>query len=64
MRKKKILIVEDETGIRMALEDDFLLEGYDVDVAEDLQQLRRDLKKKPSLAPHTRAYLQRWQNGL
>ena len=32
---KKILIVEDEELIRMALEDDFRYEGYDVDYAED-----------------------------
>jgi two-component system alkaline phosphatase synthesis response regulator PhoP len=30
---KKILIIEDEEPIRMALEDDFRLENYDVDVA-------------------------------
>ena len=32
---KKILIIEDEALIRMALEDDFLFEGYDVVIAED-----------------------------
>jgi len=32
---KKILIIEDEELIRMALEDDFRLEGYDVDCAAD-----------------------------
>ena len=32
---KKILIIEDEELIRMALEDDFRLEDYDVDVASD-----------------------------
>jgi two-component system, OmpR family, alkaline phosphatase synthesis response regulator PhoP len=31
----KILIIEDEESIRMALEDDFRLEDYDVDVASD-----------------------------
>ncbi len=30
---KRILIVEDEKAIRMALEDDFLAEGYEVDSA-------------------------------
>ncbi len=30
---KKILIIEDEESIRMALEDDFLLEGYEVAIA-------------------------------
>jgi len=33
--KKKILIIEDEEPIRMALEDDFRLEDYEVDVASD-----------------------------
>jgi DNA-binding response OmpR family regulator len=32
---KKILIIEDEETIRIALEDDFRLEGYDVEVASD-----------------------------
>ncbi|MDX1285288.1 MAG: response regulator transcription factor [Draconibacterium sp.] len=32
---KKILIIEDEDLIRMALEDDFSLEGYEVDSAAD-----------------------------
>ena len=32
---KKILIIEDEEPIRMALEDDFLLEGYEVEVASN-----------------------------
>lgn len=32
---KKILIIEDEQAISMALEDDFRLEGYDVTVASD-----------------------------
>jgi two-component system alkaline phosphatase synthesis response regulator PhoP len=32
---KKILIIEDEEPIRMALEDDFRLENYDVVVAND-----------------------------
>ena len=32
---KKILIIEDEELIRMALEDDFRLEDYDVEVASD-----------------------------
>jgi DNA-binding response OmpR family regulator len=33
--QKKILIIEDEELIRMALEDDFRLEGYRVEVASD-----------------------------
>jgi len=32
---KKILIIEDEESIRMALEDDFRLEDYDVEVASN-----------------------------
>lgn len=32
---KKILIIEDEESIRMALEDDFRLENYNVEVASD-----------------------------
>jgi len=36
--KKKILIVEDEEPIRMALEDDFRLENYEVEVASDGQE--------------------------
>jgi DNA-binding response OmpR family regulator len=32
---KKLLIIEDEESIRMALEDDFRLENYDVTVASD-----------------------------
>ena len=32
---KKILIIEDEESIRIALEDDFRLENYDVTVASD-----------------------------
>ena len=33
--KQKILIIEDEEPIRMALEDDFRLEDYEVEVASD-----------------------------
>jgi DNA-binding response OmpR family regulator len=32
---KKILIIEDEESIRMALEDDFRIEGYEVEVTSD-----------------------------
>ena len=32
---KKILLIEDEELIRMALEDDFRVEGYDVEIASD-----------------------------
>jgi len=34
----KILVVEDEESIRMALEDDLTFEGYDVSSAEDGEQ--------------------------
>jgi rSAM/selenodomain-associated transferase 1 len=37
-----------------------LPEWYDVDVAEDLQVLRRSLAQDPATAPHTRAFLERW----
>ena len=30
---KRVLIIEDERAIRLALEDDFLAEGYQVDSA-------------------------------
>jgi glycosyltransferase A (GT-A) superfamily protein (DUF2064 family) len=35
-----------------------LPEWYDVDVADDLERLRRDLEKEPRLAPHTWNFLQ------
>jgi rSAM/selenodomain-associated transferase 1 len=40
-----------------------LPQWYDVDVADDLRRLRRDLAENPAAAPRTRAYLQHWQNG-
>ena len=36
---------------------------YDVDVGEDLQQLRSDLANNPTAAPRTGAFLQRWHNS-
>jgi rSAM/selenodomain-associated transferase 1 len=36
-----------------------LPEWYDVDVADDLERLRRDLEREPRLAPHTWDFLQR-----
>ena len=36
-----------------------LPEWYDVDVAADLERLQCDLQQDPSLAPHTRAFLER-----
>jgi rSAM/selenodomain-associated transferase 1 len=35
-----------------------LPEWYDVDVADDLERLRRDLEEEPRLAPHTWDFLQ------
>ncbi len=35
MTKERILVVEDEEGILMALEDDLGMEGYEVDTARD-----------------------------
>ena len=43
---KKILIIEDEESIRMALEDDFRLENYDVVVAS---MVSMDLQKPLNL---------------
>ena len=42
-----------------------LPEWYDVDVAADLERLQCDLQQDPSLAPHTRAFLERqlWMAG-
>ncbi len=39
--KKRILVVEDEQGIRMALEDDLTSEGYEVQVATDGEAAKR-----------------------
>ena len=40
-----------------------LPQWYDVDVVDDLHQLRSDLAKNPTAAPRTDAYLRRWHNG-
>jgi rSAM/selenodomain-associated transferase 1 len=40
-----------------------LPEWYDVDVEEDLGRLRRDLARNPALAPHTGAFLKRWEGA-
>ncbi len=37
-----------------------LPQWHDVDVVDDLQQLRRDLEKNPATAPRTKAYLKHW----
>jgi rSAM/selenodomain-associated transferase 1 len=38
-----------------------LPEWYDVDVADDLARLRRDLERQPAAAPHTAAFLRNWR---
>jgi rSAM/selenodomain-associated transferase 1 len=43
---------------RLGLTVHKLPEWYDVDVAADLDRLRRDLTKNPAAAPHTLAFLQ------
>jgi rSAM/selenodomain-associated transferase 1 len=48
---------------RLRLKVHLLPQWYDVDVADDLRQLRRDLSENPALAPRTKAYLHRWSNG-
>ncbi len=44
--------------LRLQLKVHQLPEWYDVDVATDLEKLRRDLAQNPSSAPHTYAFLQ------
>lgn len=48
---------------RLQLSVHRLPQWHDVDVIDDLQQLRRDLKKDPTAAPRTKAYLQRLGKG-
>src|SRR3989338_5752422 len=48
--KSRILIVEDEPSLAKLLEDDLLMEGYDVLVARDGEEgLRLALDKEPDL---------------
>jgi rSAM/selenodomain-associated transferase 1 len=48
---------------RLGLKVHQLGEWYDVDVAADLDRLRRDLSQKPASAPRTGAFLQQWKVG-
>ena len=48
---------------RLGLSVHRLSEWYDVDVEADLVRLRRDLVGNPSAAPHTWAFLQRWEKA-
>ena len=45
---------------RLNLNVHCLAEWYDVDVEADLKRLRRDLAENPALAPHTRAFLEKF----
>ena len=47
---------------RLNLNVHCLAEWYDVDVEADLKRLRRDLAKNPASAPHTRAFLEKFDN--
>jgi DNA-binding response OmpR family regulator len=48
--KKKILLIEDETGISMAVKDELEFEGYEVKLVEDgLLGLESLLSDKPDL---------------
>ena len=44
---KKILVVEDEPGIALGLEDDLKMEGYDVEVIGDGVEASRRAKESP-----------------
>lgn len=47
---RKVLIVEDETSILMALEDDLTLDGFEVETASDgLTGLRKATESEPDL---------------
>ena len=48
---------------RLQLKVHRLPQWYDVDVIEDLKQLRCDLAKNPTAAPRTEAYLRRWDDS-
>ena len=48
---------------RLQLKVHRLPQWYDVDVCDDLQQLRSDLTKNPTAALRTGAYLRHWRNS-
>ena len=47
MAKARLLVVEDETGIALALGDDLRLEGYDVEVTGDGTEAVRRARQQP-----------------
>jgi len=44
VKKRKILLVEDETVVRESLRDWLVEDGYDVDVAEDGEEALKKIK--------------------
>jgi len=52
-----------DTCRRLQLKVHRLPQWYDVDVADDLQQLCSDLAKNPTAAPRTGAYLRCWHHS-
>ena len=47
-RMSRILVVEDEASIALALEDDLKKEGYEVEIARDGDTASRRARKQPS----------------
>ena len=48
MKKAKILIVDDEAGIRDSLNENLMDEGYDIYLAKDAVEAREIQKKRKS----------------